>query len=99
MTTALRRVGFVSLLAVAGSYAVVHLSGPNGIPALLERRKEIRALETANQELRDANLRQQQRNKDLVHDEDLLRREIQERLNKVPKRAKEFRDDETPRER
>jgi len=99
MTTALRRLAFVSLLAVAGSYAVVHLRGPNGISALMERREKIRALEEENKKLREANRQQQQRNKDLVTNEDLLRREIQKRQGKLPDGAMEFRVDETPPER
>ncbi|MBL8292671.1 MAG: hypothetical protein JNN08_12585 [Bryobacterales bacterium] len=99
MTTALRRLAFVSLLAVAGSYAVVHLRGPNGIPALFERREKIRALEEENRKLREANGWQRQRNRDLLQDEDLLRREIQKRQGKVPEGAVEFRVGETPPER
>lgn len=99
MTTALRRLAFVSLLAVAGSYAVVHLRGPNGISALMERRQKIRALEEQNRKLREGNQQQRQRNKDLATNEDLLRREIQKRHGKLPDGAMEFRVDEPPPER
>jgi len=99
MTTALRRLAFVSLLAVAGSYAVVHLRGPNGISALMERREKIRALEEENRKLLESNQRQRHRNKDLLLNEDLLRREIQQRQGKLPDGAMEFRVDETPPKR
>ena len=94
MTTASRRLAFGSLLIVAGCYAVVHLRGPNGIPALLEKRKMIRALEVDNEKMREANDRQRQINKDLQGNKDKIQQEIQKRQNKVPSGSIEFRVEE-----
>lgn len=94
MTTASRRLAFGSLLIVAGCYAVVHLRGPNGIPALLEKRKLIRALEVDNEKLREANDQQRAINKDLQGNKDTIKQEIQKRQNKIPPGSIEFRVDE-----
>jgi cell division protein FtsB len=99
MTTILRRLAFASLLAAVSTYAVVHLRGPNGLPALLEKRETIRALEEENRRLRLANDEQARRNHELEYNEDQIRQEIQRRLNKVPDGAMEFRiDDAVPGE-
>ncbi|MCC6589680.1 MAG: hypothetical protein IT168_23490 [Bryobacterales bacterium] len=95
MTTASRRLAFGALLLVAGCYAVVHLRGPNGIPALLEKRQHIRTLEVENEKLRELNETQRQINKDLLHNEDKLKQEIQKRQNKIPPGSIEFRVDES----
>jgi cell division protein FtsB len=91
MPTILKRLAFIALVVGAGTYAVMHLRGPNGIPALLEKRKQIRMLEDENLRLRDLNEKQRKRNKDLSSNEDVLRQEIQKRYGKVPEGAVEFR--------
>ncbi len=91
MPTILKRLAFIALVLGAGSYAVMHLRGPNGIPALLEKRKQIRSLEDENLKLREEIEKQRKRNKDLSSNEDVLRQEIQKRYGKVPEGAVEFR--------
>jgi cell division protein FtsB len=46
-----RRISFLVLLAAAGVYAFVSLRGPNGIPALTQKRHEIRVLQEQNADL------------------------------------------------
>jgi cell division protein FtsB len=41
------------LTAAVAVYAVVHLSGPNGVKALLERREAMRAIQEENRQLED----------------------------------------------
>jgi cell division protein FtsB len=48
MTSSLARVGYVVAVLVAASYALVTLRGPQGIPALIQKQREIRTLEAEN---------------------------------------------------
>jgi cell division protein FtsB len=91
MTTFLRRLVFGAGLFVAGAFAVVHLSGPQGISALTERRRAIQALELDNKALREANATMRKWNEQLETDEDLQRLILQERYNMLPDNMKEFR--------
>jgi hypothetical protein len=43
-----RRAGLLAAIGVASAYAWVALQGPQGLPALLEKHKEIRRLEEQN---------------------------------------------------
>jgi cell division protein FtsB len=43
-----RRAGYTILLGLMAMYGVMALRGPRGIPALLEKRREIRQLEEQN---------------------------------------------------
>jgi cell division protein FtsB len=51
MSDLLRRLAYVVILIVAGVYIVVAQRGPQGIPALLESRRQIRQLQEQNAEL------------------------------------------------
>ena len=51
MSPTLRRTLSLLLIAAAGVYAVVHLSGPSGLNALLEKRQAVRQMEDAVQAL------------------------------------------------
>ena len=48
MSPTIRRTLLVMLTVAAGMYAVVHLRGPNGINALLEKRQAIRQMQEEN---------------------------------------------------
>ena len=48
MKTAVRRIAYIIGFALIGVYGFIALRGPQGIPALLEKRKEIRDLEEQN---------------------------------------------------
>jgi cell division protein FtsB len=43
-----RRTGFVVVLALAVAYGLAALRGPQGVPALLDKRREIHQLEEQN---------------------------------------------------
>jgi cell division protein FtsB len=47
----IRRIGILAALAIVGAYAFVALRGPRGMPALMEKRREIRELEEQNANL------------------------------------------------
>ena len=55
MTTAVRRIAYLIVFALIGVYAYVALRGPQGIPALLDKRNEIRKLEENNANLQREN--------------------------------------------
>ena len=51
MPPTIRRTLFIMLMAAVALYAVVHLSGPNGLSALMQKRQAVSAMEDANREL------------------------------------------------
>jgi cell division protein FtsB len=90
MTTAFRRLAYSAVILVAGGFAFAHLRGPNGIPALIEKRKAIRSLEEQNESLRKDNERRRLRNKDLQHNPDAQDLEIRKRTEKLKKGETSF---------
>ncbi|MBM3760410.1 MAG: septum formation initiator family protein [Acidobacteria bacterium] len=50
-STILRRAGLALGMLTASVYVVVALLGPNGVPALLKQRQDLKALETQNANL------------------------------------------------
>ena len=46
-----RRIGILAALAIVGAYAFIALRGPQGMPALMEKRRHIRELEEQNANL------------------------------------------------
>ncbi len=60
MTALFRRLTFLIAFGLVAAYGYIALRGPQGIPALLEKRREIRKLEEENANLRrDIDYRQQ----------------------------------------
>ena len=51
MNTAIRRVAYIIAFILIGLYGYIALRGPQGIPALLEKRREIQQLEEQNANL------------------------------------------------
>ncbi len=51
MSPTIRRTVFAMLIFAVGVYAVVHLSGPHGLQALLEKREAISSMEKEIQDL------------------------------------------------
>jgi len=51
MKRLLAKFGYAAALLAAGGYAWVALSGPQGIPGLLDKRRQIRELEQHNAQL------------------------------------------------
>jgi len=94
--TALKTIACGLLLAAAGGFAYIHLQGPNGIPALREKRDAIQQVEEQNRLLRLQNGQLRQRNEDLQKPE-VIEMEIRRRLHKLRKGEKDFKiPDEAP---
>lgn len=96
MTTSLQRVAFGAFLVVAASYAAVRLRGPNGIPALFEKRELIQMLQQRNGQLREENRNDRRFNEELRTNEDTQRRVILQLQGKLPADAVIFWVDEPP---
>jgi cell division protein FtsB len=90
MTSSVARLGYAVAVLVAASYAVVTLRGPQGIPALIQKQKEIGALEKENADLaREVELRRK-RIQRLQEDESEQELEIRQRLKLVRPGEKVF---------
>src|SRR5258708_833944 len=88
MRFSLRRAVY-SLVVLSGvAYAFVSLRGPNGIPALMERRKEIGRYERENTELRRQIALRQERILKLEKDPDEQEKEIRQRFKLAPPNEK-----------
>ena len=61
MKTAVRRIAYIIAFALIGVYGYVALRGPQGIPALLEKRRQIRELEEQNQTIQRENTYRRER--------------------------------------
>jgi hypothetical protein len=75
-----RRSGFLALFAIVGAIAIIVLRGPNGIPALMEKRKEIQTLQEFNASVAADNERKRVRIEKLKHSRAEQELEIRERL-------------------
>jgi cell division protein FtsB len=90
MRSSVARLGYALIVLVAASYALITLRGPQGVPALIQKQKEIRQLETQNADLaREIEFRRQ-RIQRLREDESEQELEIRQRLKLVRPGEKVF---------
>jgi Septum formation initiator len=75
-----RNLGVLAVLGLLGGYVYLALQGPQGIPALMEKRREIRELEEQNQNLKAEIERRKERIRVLTSDPDAQELEIRRRL-------------------
>ena len=61
MNFLLRKTGYLTLFVMIAVFAVIALRGPQGIPALLEKRREIQVLQEQNADLQKENERKRER--------------------------------------
>ena len=61
MNFLLRRTGYLTLFVMIAVFAVIALRGPQGIPALTEKRREIQMLQEQNADLQKENERKRER--------------------------------------
>ena len=61
MNFLLRRTGYLTLFVMIAVFAVIALRGPQGIPALMEKRREIQLLQEQNADLQKENERKRER--------------------------------------
>jgi len=88
--TAFRRVTIVIIFVLASAYGYVVLRGPQGIPALTEKQREIRKLEEGNAALRQELAARQARNKKLREGTEIQEQEIRRRLHMLRPGETEF---------
>jgi cell division protein FtsB len=61
MNLLLRKSGYLTVVVMVAICALIALRGPQGIPALMEKRKEIRLLQEQNADLQKDNERRRDR--------------------------------------
>jgi len=83
MRTQFARLAYAILFLAAVSYAVVTLRGPNGIPALIEKQRQIRQMEERNAALAREIERKREHIKRLTDNSSEQELEIRERLKLV----------------
>lgn len=80
MNLLVQKTGYLAALAIAGSCALVAFRGPNGVPALMEKQRQISILQEQNATLTAENLRRAERIRKLQHDRSAQEMEIRKRL-------------------
>ena len=96
--TAAKKVCSVAALVVAGGFAYMHLSGPNGVAQLISNRQELRALEQEIGTLKKDNQRRRARLLELTT-ESGIESAIRDRTGKVKPNEKLLRLPEELEER
>ncbi len=86
----LRPLAALAALAGLAAYATIMLRGPQGVSALEDKHRQIRALEEQNANLERDIEAKKQRIERLKNDPSTQRVEIQKRLGKMPEGATEF---------
>jgi cell division protein FtsB len=81
MKTAVRRLAYIIGFALIGVYGFIALRGPQGIPALLEKRSAIRDLEEQNATMRRENEYRRDRIKKLADSPSEQEMEIRKKLH------------------
>ena len=61
MNLLLRKSGYLTVIALVAVCALIALRGPQGVPALVEKRKEIQVLQEQNADLQKDNERRRDR--------------------------------------
>lgn len=90
MRSSVAKICYAVAVLVAASYALITLRGPQGIPALIQKQRQIRSLEKENADLaRDIETRRE-RIQRLREDESAQELEIRQRLKLVRPGEKVF---------
>ena len=76
----LKKTGYVAIIAILGAYALIAFRGPQGIPALMEKRKEIQQLQEQNADLTREITEKRDRIERLKHSQTEQELEIRKRL-------------------
>jgi cell division protein FtsB len=80
MNALLRKAAYLVICAVACAYALIAFRGPNGMPALTEKRRQILELQEQNATLAADNQRKRDRIEKLDKDRAVQELEIRKRL-------------------
>jgi len=76
----LKKTGYVAIVAILGAYALIAFRGPQGIPALMEKRKVIQQLQEQNADLTREIAEKRDRIERLKHSQTEQELEIRKRL-------------------
>ena len=90
MNAALRRIAYCAVFAILAAYGFIALRGPQGIPALLEKRREVRRLEEENANIQRANEYKRDRIRKLRDSSSEQELEIRKKLKLVQPGETEF---------
>ncbi len=90
MKSSLRTAASVLAILLIGTYGVVALRGPQGVPALLEKQREIRRLQEQNTDLQRDVQAKRLRIDRLKHSPSEQQNEIRKRLKMLRRGEKEF---------
>ena len=90
MNLLLRKTGYLTLFAMIAVFAVIALRGPQGIPVLMEKRREIQLLQEQNADLQKENERKRDRIVRLNESQAEQELEIRKRLKLLRKGETSF---------
>lgn len=90
MNSVLRRAGVVAAVTFVAAYAVAALRGPQGIPALVDKRREIRLLQEQNATLARENQRKRERIDQLKNSPEQQELEVRKQLKLLRKGETSF---------
>ena len=90
MSSRVRQAVYAGLAVVVGVYAVGHLTGSQGVSALMEKRQRIQKLQEQTQRMRQENEETRAYINDLKSNADAQRRLVRERLHYVDEGAVDF---------
>ena len=79
--TAFRRLTILIVIVLASAYGFVVLRGPQGIPALLDKHREIQRMEEGNAALKQELAAREERNRKLKQGTAIQEEEIRKRLH------------------
>ena len=79
--TVFRRVTIGIVIVLACAYGFVVLRGPQGLPALIEKQREIRRIEEGNAALKQELANREERNRKLKANTAIQEQEIRKRLH------------------
>ena len=94
MGNRVRQAVYAGIAIVGGIYAVGHLTGSQGVSALMDKRHQIQKLEDETQQLRQENEERKAYLNDLKSNPDAQRRLVRERLHYVDEGAVDFKTPE-----
>lgn len=81
MNNVVRRITYFAVAAIFGALALFALRGPQGIPALMEKRRAIHAMEEQNAQLEQQIESKQKHIEKLKHSAAEQEKEVRENLN------------------
>jgi cell division protein FtsB len=79
--TAFRRLTILVVIVLASAYGFAVLRGPQGIPALIEKHREIQRLEVENAALKQDLAAREERNRKIRANTEIQEQEIRKRLH------------------